>query len=166
MGGLRISDRSKYTPHESDTIIGDDFTYVAWSSNGKYALGVATNGDVWNWDLKTGDYIELQGEIETVTSAAFSPDNKLIVLTTHDGAVRIWESDTGNIKVVLQEASGNPTVAAFSPDGKWVTAPSKDHIIRIWETSEWSERVEVPDYYGKPSAGAFSPDSRFFFDHK
>jgi WD40 repeat protein len=95
---------------------------------------------------------------DEVTSAAFSPDGKLIVTADIAGVTRVWRARTGRLVAVLRGESGANT-AAFSPDGKLVlTSPG---TARLWDL----QRRRIRRVLGDPRtngtrAAVFSPDGR------
>ncbi|MDE3218319.1 MAG: caspase family protein [Nitrospirota bacterium] len=72
-----------------------DGTGVAVSPDGRWAA--RSHGQVIKlWDLATGqDRFELTGHTSAVKSVAFSPDGRFMVSGGGDGAVRVWNLQTG-----------------------------------------------------------------------
>ncbi|CEF49278.1 unnamed protein product [uncultured bacterium] len=80
----------------------------------------------------------------TVQSVAFAPDGKTLASGNADGAVRLWEANTGKEKAVLKGYSNAVMAVAFSPDGKWLATRGggpvfQDNSIRLWEVSTGKE---------------------------
>ena len=70
--------------------------------------------------LKLNEFLlkhELKANLKQSTAIAYSPSNKQIV-TTHDGALRIWSNQTGELIATLAEKlSSDFTSCSFSKDG-------------------------------------------------
>ncbi|HEX5736267.1 MAG TPA: AAA family ATPase, partial [Blastocatellia bacterium] len=71
--------------------------------------------------------------VEDVTSAAFSPDGKLIVTASLDGTARVLDAKTGQNVRELRGHTGRVYGAAFSPDGKLIITASTDKTARVWD---------------------------------
>src|SRR5439155_8420979 len=66
-----------------------------------------------------------------VRSVAFSPDGKLAVAASDNGAARLFDPKTGRVLHLLRHSE--PVVSvSFSPDGALVLTASLDGTARIW----------------------------------
>jgi hypothetical protein len=79
------------------------------------------------------EFIELEGHTDVVTSAAFSPDGKIVV-TAGDNTVRIWDVATGKELKILGYTNFVQSVV-FSPNGKMFVTASGDKTARIWDVA-------------------------------
>ena len=85
------------------------------------------------WNPENGkELCVLKGHEDWVSSAAFSPDGKLIVSASADNTVRIWNAENGKELSVLKGHTQGVSSAAFSPDGKLIASASVDNTVRIW----------------------------------
>ena len=67
-----------------------------------------------------------------VLAGALSPRGGLLVTSSGDGTVWIWDTRTGEFKASAH-GSGKPVLAlSFSPDGSTIAAGGGDGLIRIW----------------------------------
>ena len=69
-----------------------------------------------------------------VTSARFSPDGRLLVTSSKDGAVRVWSTTSGALEEFFTDHTDVAWNASFAPDGKRVVSASSDgtaHIYRL-----------------------------------
>src|ERR1700680_2759455 len=97
-----------------------------------------------------------------VPSVAFSPDGQHIVSGSWDGAIRVWNSKTG-------ETAAGPFTGhtawvnsvGFSPDGQHIVSGSDDRSIRVWN-SKTGETVARPftGHTASVMSVAFSPDGQ------
>jgi hypothetical protein len=108
-----------------------------------------SDGIVRLWDVSGVDQrllCELQGQFDSVTSMAFSPDGSRLVLGSWKCAVQLWSVSSGKLLKALNITSRyNPgvscvTCVAFHPNGKQVATCFGDKTVCIWTVCEWSDR--------------------------
>jgi WD40 repeat protein len=102
--------------------------------------------------LLTDSRAKMVGHTKRVNSAAFSPDGKLVVTSSDDGSVRLWNPD-GTLLRQWAEAQFNPVVETigdptFSPDGRFIVAakvsgPRPERERRLGESQNESISAEV-----------------------
>lgn len=134
---------------------------IAFSPAGNQIL---TSGiEMRLWDAATGARIDRDFESPSPQSrplyAVFSPDGRRIAATTSDGAVRIWDVETGRAETTLTGFQSAASSIAFSPDGRSVAAGGPDGTIRWGDIA--GVRAEVSTGHdGSVYSVAFSPDGR------
>jgi WD40 repeat protein len=106
----------------------------------------------------------LSGHGGTVTSAAFSPDGKLLATGgtgRGSGQLKLWDSSTG--KPVWQKNVHTSHVrgVAYSPDGHTVATASYDGTIGLWDAAGGEQLDTLTGHEKWVNAVAFSPDGRY-----
>ena len=102
-----------------------------------------------------------RGHDGPVTSAALSPDRKLILTTSEDKTIRVWNAATGEQVAVLGDRMSSIAYAAFSPDGRRVIAISKqDPTAHVWDVASRAQLTVLKGHTGSVLHAAFSPDGR------
>ncbi|NXH01735.1 CORO7 protein, partial [Loxia leucoptera] len=82
----------------------------------------------------------LQGHTEKIYSIRFHPTaSDLLVSSSYDMTVRIWELSTGQEVLCLQGHTDQIFSMAWSPDGKKLATVSKDGRIRLYEPRRSSQ---------------------------
>src|SRR5207302_3165569 len=81
-----------------------------------------------------------------VWGVAVSADGRLAASGTFDGAVRIWEVDSGRLSAILEGNTGGVWCVAMSGQGQVVASGSFDGSLRLWNgTTGTSLRTLVGD---------------------
>ncbi len=94
------------------------------------------------------------------TAVAFAPDGRLVLTGGNEGAVLLWEVETGRqLRVFRHAAEGTPIVSlAFTPDGRGALAGSSDGAITRFDVA--SGRALGTGRVDEAQAVAFAPDGR------
>jgi WD40 repeat protein len=117
----------------------------------KKRIIVINNGSLQVWDLETGTQVGEEWEDEDFgveTIAALSPDGKKIASGSWDGAVKLWNVDTGKV-IKTWKGHTDMNSVSWSPDGERVVSGSQDGTFRVWDV-ESGKSILGPI---KPEAG-------------
>jgi serine/threonine protein kinase/uncharacterized protein with WD repeat len=83
----------------------------------------------------------LAGHAGPIWSVAFSPDGKTLAMALDTGAVKLWDPETGKIKLTLPAHKKFPIWSvAFSPDGRLMATGSDEGTVKLWDTKKWTEK--------------------------
>jgi WD40 repeat protein len=95
------------------------------------------------WDAKTGDNVhKLESHREGCLCVTYSPDGKRLVSGSVDGAIQIWDAESGQELLTLDSHDGKErsgahngavTCLAFNHMGTLLASGGRDGIIRIWD---------------------------------
>ncbi len=77
---------------------------------------------------------------DSVFSVAASPRRSLVATGTYDGSIRIWDWETGTVRV-LRGHRKEVFSLAFSPDGRRLASGAGDGNVRIWDLATGRSRV-------------------------
>jgi WD40 repeat protein len=128
---------------------------VAFSPNGEYLVTASYDKTARIWDVKTGRQIlSIPGIAarDMVSSAAFSPDGKLVATATAGlslppasaPAAQIFDAATGKEVMRLGDQSGSVLSIKFSPDGRHLLTASADSTAKIWDLATGNPIHSLP----------------------
>jgi WD40 repeat protein len=107
--------------------------------------------------LETAGWTEirrLEGHETGASSIAFHPVSRYLASTGRDGAVRIWDCDTGKTIHTVNVKTETDSRLVFGADGSTLVVSSADGVVRVFGRPEAGIRVSgepAPD--GKPLPG-------------
>jgi WD40 repeat protein len=75
----------------------------------------------------------LSGHKGQVNAVALAPDGRRLLTASHDGAIRTWDTNTGEPGPAFDWKIGPITALAFSPDGLTCSAAGLNGKIVVWD---------------------------------
>ena len=105
---------------------------LAVSADGKILAAAMTGRGVRRWampDRKELPALEGSGSVRAV---AFAPDSRTLGTVHEDGAVKLWEVESG---LLLRTMTGHKKVVlgiAFAPDGRTLATAGSDGTVKRW----------------------------------
>ncbi|KAG0701775.1 WD40-repeat-containing domain protein [Suillus ampliporus] len=108
--------------------------------------------------------LTLKGHEEWVSGVAFIPGTRLLVTSSSDKSLRVWDIDTGQQvgKPLWGHNDAVWTVAA-SPDGCWIVSGAWNGSIIVWEvTTNESVPVSFKGHEDIVESVVFAPNSEAF----
>jgi WD40 repeat protein len=106
------------------------------------------------------DLITFHGHTETVNSVRFSPDGRRLASASGDGAVKVWDVQTGEEILSVNGRSDWVYSVCFSPDGKRLASASRDKTVKIWDAHTGQEVLSLKGHTSWVRSVSFSPDGR------
>jgi len=102
----------------------------------------------------------LNGHLEGVTQAIFSPDERYIATSSKDGHAKLWDATTGQLLNNLQGHRTVITHISFSPNGKWLLTASEDNTAKLWSVQTGELHHTLTGHRGWINDAAFSADNK------
>jgi WD40 repeat protein len=147
--------------------------HLSFRAGGKNLASAGDDGTVRLWEVEGGklkglrmvyDAAAVPARLrkrppDAVSSAAFSPDGKLLAFDRNDGAVVLWDVDAGREKAAVEAGLGFVRRLAFSPDGKALAAAG-DRGIKLWDVASGKESAALTGHKRVVFSVAFSRDGR------
>jgi WD40 repeat protein/transcriptional regulator with XRE-family HTH domain len=131
---------------------------VAISRNGQYWAAGSTRGEVRVW-RERGKVLHLawQGHNDTVRALAFSPDGSRLATGSLDGAIKLWDIESGAL-LWTSWHTNNIQRIAFAPDGGTLASSGGDATIRLWDAKLGVHLQVLTSHIGPVHALAWSSD--------
>ncbi len=105
--------------------------------------------------------VVLEGHTDRIFDATFSPDGKLVATASADGTIRIWDSRSGQERLLLDTGSHRPMKAVdFHPQGRYLASGGNDRIVRVWDLVSGEPIRELEGHSHWVQDVAFSPDGK------
>jgi WD40 repeat protein len=138
-------------------------TAVHFSCDGRHLVSCGARGSVQTITVESKTYgFGLSGpSYGIVASAAFSPDDRLVVFAAEDGGLHFV--DLPNRKTVGKPLRSSVPVScvAFSPVGHYVLGACQDKVLRVWDVSTGQLIRVFRGHSGPVTSAAFSKNGRY-----
>lgn len=140
---------------------------VALSLDGRKLLAIESD-QLKLWDTSKGTALlslPNSSSGDNGGAAEISADGRRVAAIVQNGAVRIYDADTGKEAKSLAGHAGPVGAVAFSPDGRRIVTGGQDRTVRIWDAIS-GQPLRSLQGAGEPmTAVAFTKDARHVFSH-
>ena len=116
------------------TGIGLNVTSIECSKDCALVL-VSYESSVKLWTLQGQELRTLRANDQTINSAHFSPDGRMILTSGDDGMARLWDAASGKDVLDLKADRTALFSAAFSHDGRYVVTGGQEGAAGIWDAA-------------------------------
>ena len=129
---------------------------VVFSPDGT-RLAVSSSIGTWLYDTDTNAEVALLPG--SARSAVFSPDGSSLANRGRNGAILLWDPDTGQLKATIDRYKDHwVNSMAFSPDGATLASAGRDSTIRFWDVSSGQSVAILEGHTDGVRSVAFSAD--------
>ncbi len=115
-------------------------------------------GQLWKFTHNIYEYNCLEGHSNWVRSVAFSHDGKIIISSSGDKTIKLWNLQGKELRTLKGHTSDVLSVA-FSPNDKVIASGSFDNTLKLWNL-EGKELYTLKGHSKEVRSVAFSPDGK------
>jgi eukaryotic-like serine/threonine-protein kinase len=136
---------------------------VAFDPSGESFLTVCpTEAQVWETATGKRRGMALRHEKNAIAVGQFSPDGKSVLTGGTDHAARLWDANTGELRVPALPHAGEGTIRAiaFAPDGHEVVTGGADGFARRWDVVTGKQIGDGLPNHGPIACCAFSTNGK------
>jgi WD40 repeat protein len=102
----------------------------------------------------------LHGHTDHVYSIAFTPNSRLLLSSSEDKTLRVWDVESGQCVRVIQNYAVALYDIAWSPDGCQLASAGSDLLVTIWDVVARTPPRVLRGHSWTVYGVAWSPDDR------
>jgi WD40 repeat protein/class 3 adenylate cyclase len=126
------------------------------TSVGHFERPLQAHLTLWEWE--SGEVVRRIRQPSGVGAIAFDPTGALIAAVRGDGAVEVYDVDSGESRNRLPSTGSPVDDLEFSPDGSQIATGSDDGTVRLFDAESGTQRLVLRGHDYLVSGVAFSPD--------
>ncbi|MGA7934676.1 MAG: serine/threonine-protein kinase, partial [Kovacikia sp.] len=149
---------------------------LGFSSDGYLLASSSQDKSIRIWRVTTGKTLKvLTGHRHWVTAVGFQPEKlqiqekqatfrqefgRTVVSGSRDKTLRVWNEETGKVRLTLEGHTDPINAIALSSDGKTLASCSDDTTIKLWDLETGNLRHTLREHQGAVNSVAISPDGK------
>lgn len=102
----------------------------------------------------------LQSHTKAITSVSVSPDKQLVLSTSDDSTIRLWDLSRKTQKTCIKTHKDRVNCGLFSPDQKYFATGSDDCTVKVWELDDLSTTNTLKGHNKAVKCLSIGTDSR------
>ncbi|KAJ2704594.1 hypothetical protein FB645_003160 [Coemansia sp. IMI 203386] len=138
-------------------------TDICWSPSGKYFAVISRDdGKLEVFDVAQSQSPAMAAEVdEVVCSVRWNPQETMLLLATHQGAVEVYEWPSMRHLTVVSGHAAPCNCIAFDSCGKTMATGGADAAIELWDAKDFSLTHAISGHQSPLLFVDFSMDDRF-----
>lgn len=118
------------------------------------------------WDSVGSNLVQqFAHPVGAVAHLVYGPQGDCLATASFDGAIRIWDVRTGQLRVPAMRQGDDATALDLSPDGRLLVSGGKGEIVRLWDfpSGRGLGEMRIPNLQANAFFRelGFSPDGRW-----
>jgi hypothetical protein len=120
----------------------------------------AASGKVVIWDVRSGRRVQTVGdELDVVLGADMSPDQRLVALGGPKRVVRVFSTETGDLRYEHTKHTDWVTAMAYSPDGVLLATADRSGGVFVWEALSGRDYMTIEAHPAAVTGVAWRSDA-------
>lgn len=142
-----------------------DIHKVLYSLDGNYLVSIGDDGLIL-WDINQNKATQKwQDKKDTLSTAAFSPDNHQVVAGSKNGDLIFWDVASGKQLALIpdKDTSGSKNISSmitsisFSKDGKQLLTAHEGGMLKLWDANTRKSLKAWSGHQGGTNEAVFHP---------
>jgi len=113
--------------------------------------------DPSEWIPRGPERMTLNGHRSPITRVLFHPQFNLLVTSSEDSQIKIWDSESGDYEKTLKGHTDTVQDIAFDTSGKFLASSSADLTVKIWSFADYECIKTLTGHDHNVSSVAFLP---------
>ncbi len=127
-------------------------------------MAIGREGDVVFRNLADASQTKVDLGVLEAYNAFFSPDGKLLAVTSSLGFAKVWDVATWKLVATIGGFLNGVKPSSFSRDGKRLAIASNDkEAVRLCDTDSWQDVLTLENQGTGAGGVSFSPDGNNLF---
>ena len=120
----------------------------------------AASGKVVLWDVRSGRRVQTVGdELDVVLSADMTPDQRLVALGGPKRVVRVFSTETGDLRFEHTKHTDWVTAMTYSPDGVLLATADRSGGVFVWEALSGRDYMTIEAHPAAVTGVAWRADA-------
>lgn len=137
---------------------------LLWNAEQKHIISSGGDGNVVCWDVQDFHYNKLMTLCDAkIRAVDISKKHRSIALACGDNSIRIFGSNTLELKHEWQAHEMSVNTVCFHPNGRWLLSGSRDAHLNVWDIENgYKLHKQIPAHNYAIYSIAFHPNGKLF----
>jgi WD40 repeat protein len=137
---------------------------LLWNAEQQHIISCGGDGNVVCWDVHDFHYKKSMALCDAkIRAVDYSIKHNAIALACGDNSIRIFDSNTLELKHEWQAHAMSVNTVCFHPNGRWLLSGSRDAHMNIWDLeNDYKLHKQIPAHNYAIYSIAFHPDGKLF----